>query len=115
MRIPGLSKRPDDDRNDEEDVESDVKKDLTASFGALDKKQIESIIELRQSEGWAALHQLLALERRRITRMLRSPKMSLDNMRFIQGLLAGTEDVASLVEIEIPEWYNKRTSKGRTP
>jgi len=112
VKFPHLGKRPDDDRNDEEDVESDVKKDLTASFGALDKKQIESILELRQSEGWAALHQLLALERRRITRMLRSPKVPLESIRFIQGMLAGTDDVASLVEVEIPEWYNKRRPKG---
>lgn len=96
------------DRDDEPDdaPESSVKKADTA-FSLLTPPELKELLALKDSPGWAALHKVLAYERKRNTALLRSPRFDLPMLRWVQGYLGGQEDTAEIVEVLVHEWYKR--------
>lgn len=67
----------------------------------------------RETPAWGALLKFLKYSRRQSELKLRSPEASIEQLRYHQGCVGALNELADLIAVDLPEWYNSPTrSKG---
>lgn len=89
--------------------------EIPAIYAAnLTERDVGELIAFRQSVTWELLKKVMHAMRKQSDVGLRNPLATIDVLRNHQGRVGQINELVNFLEVDLPEWYNKRTTqKGR--